>query len=664
MKKIISLLLAVIMVCSVLYAVPVTAFAKEVDVAQSASSKPVISVESVKLNPYMGSYGEIVLKVTGATDVTYQWQAGFFDSTFDPVDLDDNEYYIGTKTNHFKILASGELDTLDFRCKITYDGGKVYSQVFHFTFLEPKVISRAYVVGVDAPVFGYGPKYKTDDILSEQYDLDRMVWYGPINDSSAPLMKSTDVYLAGKYKCRFYLDPAEGYTFNENSDCSVDGIICKVYSEKSDDGTTAYYADRVYTVSFKGTVPDGILDFKSRKPDAPVGEHDVYMGTFCLGTSDMDTEVSFDVKELPSSMSSNGYYIFAETNLIKDGKEVRDITATSVKLNSLIYGEEGRYTLEQKISLMSPTLDVLETRTQSYIVDIVKPQILTEVSVTFDKIENWVRPLYSPVTVTPGACVKSTVWNDMTLDGKYVPAGTDFIDGHTYCMQIWLESEYGYEFRADNSGRPDVTATINGMSAKVVEDLSDNKQLVIAYEFTYEKKTAPNKPTNPTNPTEPIEPSTGGQGELTDPTEHTTETTTLTETTESTETTATDPTEITETTETTVTDPTETTESTETTATIPTETIVTTEPSSGATEPSEPSVEKGILGDVNGDGKVNIKDATMIQKFAAKIIDLTDDEKLRADVNADNKNNVKDATAIQKFVAKIETGFPIGKPIQ
>ena len=66
---------------------------------------------------------------------------------------------------------------------------------------------------------------------------------------------------------------------------------------------------------------------------------------------------------------------------------------------------------------------------------------------------------------------------------------------------------------------------------------------------------------------------------------------------------------------------------------------------------------------MNGDGKVNIKDATMIQKFAAKIIDLTDDEKLRADVNADTKVNIKDATAIQKFVAKIETGFPIGQPI-
>ena len=78
---------------------------------------------------------------------------------------------------------------------------------------------------------------------------------------------------------------------------------------------------------------------------------------------------------------------------------------------------------------------------------------------------------------------------------------------------------------------------------------------------------------------------------------------------------------------------------------------------------TEPSEGKGVLGDVNGDGKVNVKDATMIQKAAAKITKLTDDERLRADVNADSKVNVKDATAIQKFAAKIETGFPIGKDI-
>lgn len=73
--------------------------------------------------------------------------------------------------------------------------------------------------------------------------------------------------------------------------------------------------------------------------------------------------------------------------------------------------------------------------------------------------------------------------------------------------------------------------------------------------------------------------------------------------------------------------------------------------------------DKGILGDVNNDGKVNIKDATMIQKATAKIITLTDAENIRADVNSDNKTNIKDATAIQKFLAEIEIPFPVGEKI-
>lgn len=160
-----------------------------------------------------------------------------------------------------------------------------------------------------------------------------------------------------------------------------------------------------------------------------------------------------------------------------------------------------------------------------------------------------------------------------------------------------------------------------------------------------------------------------GNDENTDPTELTTPSDYIEATIESTV--VTDPTEAT-TGSMVVTDPTEPstggedkpTDSTEPSSGDDTKPSDTTEPSTGDdTKPSEPVVDKGILGDVNGDGKVNIKDATMIQKAAAKIIELTDDEKLRADVNTDNKNNVKDATAIQKFVAKIETGFPIGELI-
>lgn len=65
-----------------------------------------------------------------------------------------------------------------------------------------------------------------------------------------------------------------------------------------------------------------------------------------------------------------------------------------------------------------------------------------------------------------------------------------------------------------------------------------------------------------------------------------------------------------------------------------------------------------ILGDANSDGKVNVKDATYIQKFIAGLINTIDEEV--ADCNSDGKVNVKDATAIQKFIASLPTPYDIG----
>ena len=60
------------------------------------------------------------------------------------------------------------------------------------------------------------------------------------------------------------------------------------------------------------------------------------------------------------------------------------------------------------------------------------------------------------------------------------------------------------------------------------------------------------------------------------------------------------------------------------------------------------------IGDVNRDGKINIRDATLIQKHLAKMVDLdyTQEYEL-ADFNQDLKVNIKDATAIQKKIANL-----------
>ena len=132
-------------------------------------------------------------------------------------------------------------------------------------------------------------------------------------------------------------------------------------------------------------------------------------------------------------------------------------------------------------------------------------------------------------------------------------------------------------------------------------------------------------PTSPTVSTEPSETS-ATQGTLgTDSSESTipTENTNPTETTPDGSTAATD-----------------STDPSETSSTNPTATV---------TSP----VEGFELGDVNRDSKLNIRDATLIQKALAKLESLDDEQLTLADYLTDGKVNIKDATQIQKKIANI-----------
>jgi len=80
----------------------------------------------------------------------------------------------------------------------------------------------------------------------------------------------------------------------------------------------------------------------------------------------------------------------------------------------------------------------------------------------------------------------------------------------------------------------------------------------------------------------------------------------------------------------------------------------------------------GLIGDVDMDGRVTIKDATLIQKSLAKLKNLTIDQKTLGAVTSmtifeyslhPNKLNIKDATALQKYIAHIPVSevYNVGK---
>ncbi len=60
-----------------------------------------------------------------------------------------------------------------------------------------------------------------------------------------------------------------------------------------------------------------------------------------------------------------------------------------------------------------------------------------------------------------------------------------------------------------------------------------------------------------------------------------------------------------------------------------------------------------LKGDADLDGKVNVKDATLIQKYVAKMVDMNAQAQANADVDGNETINIKDATTIQKFVANL-----------
>ena len=72
-----------------------------------------------------------------------------------------------------------------------------------------------------------------------------------------------------------------------------------------------------------------------------------------------------------------------------------------------------------------------------------------------------------------------------------------------------------------------------------------------------------------------------------------------------------------------------------------------------AAEPSTEKIDAGIIGDVNGDSKVDVTDATLLQQYLAEMAELSPAQLAVADTNGDGKIDVTDATAIQNYIAEL-----------
>ena len=506
-------------------------------------------------------------------------------------------------------------------------------------------------VNVEEPVPGGYPKFDAEiltpgvakDETESPFCIESVAWYDCVNQTF--LDPSHTFKEDGIYEANIFLTTIGDYYFSTNNDMTDVNVTINGKEGVADTGgKNDKYHIRVSCVVF-GDIREEvkfveIADLNTpavgENPDfsvTPVGKSFYINGVFW---TDITNSTEANVKETDTFEAGHKYqlqiWIRANENykFCTDEYDYVDITA-------MVNGEQAE--VVPLGSEISAEITCEFTMPQPVIIETAKVTQVTPPA-------QGEKPDFTAFAYTDGIEITEVKWYDDTDNaGTELTADSTFSEGHTYRVVVSLKTLAGYKFLCVD-GYNETEGFINSEKA-IAYGSHDDNYLELGYKF------APCEATSDiaTTPTETTEPSTGSEDKPTDSTDATEPSTGE----------VTKPSDITEPSTGEDTKPSDITEPSTGEDTKPSDI---TEPSTGeVTKPSGTVVNTGLLGDVNGDGKVNIKDATLIQKSAAKIIELTENEKIRADVNADAKVNVKDATAIQKFVAKIETGYPIGKPI-
>ena len=63
--------------------------------------------------------------------------------------------------------------------------------------------------------------------------------------------------------------------------------------------------------------------------------------------------------------------------------------------------------------------------------------------------------------------------------------------------------------------------------------------------------------------------------------------------------------------------------------------------------------ESASIADINGDGKINVKDWNLLYAYISETTELSLEELQRADVNEDGKVNVKDLNRLYEHITEI-----------
>lgn len=448
MKRIIASLLCALLLMSIL-AIPASAW---------------FEVTYYNEEVYAGAVLDLYAFVPGdVEDYTFQWQfAGIGSGS--GVNLDDNDRYKGTKTNHLQLYTSSDgdythWDEIPFFCKITKDGDTQYTPDIYMHVYSYDSMLKAmknWGMGLYTPQLTNVSNLRSDDDVN---------YYG-------------ETYAGSKINVLCGGSVATQKTILANSEVELRREIRIAEANK-------YISVGDNTVYIPYTVDNNAVKIEVTMRIIMAG---VDKGVFDTKTITLNTKRP---EKLARGVTTAACSILRYT--YNESQVLRSLPKSAVVD---VVGEDGGYYQvysQNVVGYVPKGLMRVDTPVSS--------PVIQEVDLTIDAPVAGQNPAFTCQFQSLGCELYKTEpisWYDRTA-GKYVYATDQFQAGHDYDLVIWVAAKSGYRFQLDASGNPNLKGSINGnlppFINKAYEQLPE--QVV---ELTYRFSNIPKAPSHTCGP--------------------------------------------------------------------------------------------------------------------------------------------------------------------
>jgi len=416
------------------------------------ASAAVFQVSCYNEEIYAGGIVDLYAFAEGGKEpYTYQWQA----EGYGWIDLEDNDVYRGTKTNHMQLYTKtgdyGDIGQIPFQCVVTDGTGEV-----RYT---PEIHVQIYPTANLIP-----------NLQKWGYEL-----YEPTVSNLSGLQTSDYV----NYRASTYAGSKVGLAVGGKT---IDRAVLNNSEVKltreihiTENGHTTKVGDKTTYIPY--TVGNNAVTVEM-KLHLTIGQYDL---------GDIDTKTIMITTTKPTAVSTAS--TTAACSLLRYTYNESQKLASLPKGTSVeVLGKEGSfYQVYYNGFVGYVGTSLLNVQQEG------NASVIKNVDLTITAPVAGQTPQFTCQLSTKGCKLYKTdpiTWTDKQT-GKTMGVNDRFVEGRSYSVSIWVAADTGYKFQTDASYKPKLTGSINGnLPPYIYKAYEQDPEQVVELSYTFVAKKA------------------------------------------------------------------------------------------------------------------------------------------------------------------------------